>query len=133
MPFLEVPPSYFRKMVNALGGRYNYELDLYSVDCKQIDSLPPITITLYSLEDRLTYSVQPHDFVGKIVSLLIGSLIFLEFCPLRQQIREILACRRFSPIASDELPIRGFLYTAGQNVSSTFFSKVLPLRCVDEC
>ncbi|KAH7717745.1 eukaryotic aspartyl protease superfamily [Aphelenchoides avenae] len=71
MPFLEVPPAYFRTMVNALGGRYDYELDLYTVDCKQIDSLPPITITLFSGEDRITYGVQAHDFVAKICALLI--------------------------------------------------------------
>lgn len=71
MPFLEVPPAYFRTMVNALGGRYDYELDLYTVDCKQIDSLPPITITLFSGEDRITYGVQAHDFVAKIVSIVL--------------------------------------------------------------
>ncbi|KAH7694142.1 hypothetical protein AAVH_38817, partial [Aphelenchoides avenae] len=64
-PFLEVPLWDFRPVVNAMGGAFNDDLDLYTVDCNKIDSLPPITISLGS-GFALVYDVKAQDYVAKI-------------------------------------------------------------------
>ncbi|KAH7703173.1 aspartic proteinase AspMD02, partial [Aphelenchoides avenae] len=63
--FLEVPSWDFRPIVNALGGTFNNDLSLYTVDCSKLDSIPSITINMGSGEG-LTYAVRAQDFVAKI-------------------------------------------------------------------
>ncbi|KAH7719416.1 aspartic protease 7 [Aphelenchoides avenae] len=64
-PFLEVPSWEFRPVVKALGGTFNNELDLYTVDCSKIDSLPSVKISLGS-GFALIYDVKAQDYVAKI-------------------------------------------------------------------
>ncbi|KAH7675959.1 hypothetical protein AAVH_42133, partial [Aphelenchoides avenae] len=64
-PFLEVPSWEFRPVVKALGGTFNNDLDLYTVDCSKIDSLPSVKISLGS-GFALIYDVKAQDYVAKI-------------------------------------------------------------------
>lgn len=66
-PLLEVPNAYFRKIVGALGGEYDFELDRYTVDCGKVVSLPRVNITIGTWSP-LTYAVPPKDFVTQLVS-----------------------------------------------------------------
>lgn len=76
-PFLVVPQMYFRPFVRVLGGLFNPDLNLYTVDCSSVGSLPSIGISVGTgfLPTRgLTYNVTSEDYVAKIVRF--GSLRF---------------------------------------------------------
>ncbi|KAH7693494.1 hypothetical protein AAVH_39469 [Aphelenchoides avenae] len=47
-PLLVVPSfiSYFTNLMTALGGGFDQDLDLHSVDCAKVGTLPAINITL---------------------------------------------------------------------------------------
>ncbi|KAH7693870.1 hypothetical protein AAVH_39090, partial [Aphelenchoides avenae] len=60
--FLEVPSRYFRKVVTFLGGKYSNDLDLYTVDCEAMNTLPAISITV----DPVAYSVRAQDYIAVI-------------------------------------------------------------------
>lgn len=64
--YLGVPYPYMRKFVGAIGAEYNYLLDLYTVDCKKVEALPPIT---FEVGQGFTYAwnVWPLDYVVKKV------------------------------------------------------------------
>ncbi|KAH7664930.1 aspartic protease, partial [Aphelenchoides avenae] len=64
-PLLDVPNAYFRKIVGALGGEYDFELDRYTVDCGKVVSLPRVNITIGTWSP-LTYAVPPKDFVTQL-------------------------------------------------------------------
>lgn len=68
-----MPPRSFRTVVRVLGGTFNNDLDLYTVDCSKVDSLPLFSIILDS-EFGLAYGVHAQDYVAKVVR-------FEESCP----------------------------------------------------
>ncbi|KAH7669970.1 aspartic proteinase 1, partial [Aphelenchoides avenae] len=66
-PLLLVPSidTYFRDIIRALGAQFDDDVDLYTVDCGKVGSLPAIDITLGS-GFGLAYSVIPQDYVVQI-------------------------------------------------------------------
>ncbi|KAH7713567.1 aspartic protease 7, partial [Aphelenchoides avenae] len=68
-PLLVVPSidTYFRDLMKVLGGQFDDDVDLYTVDCGKVGSLPAIDITLGS-GFGLTYSVPPQDYIVQINS-----------------------------------------------------------------
>lgn len=71
-PFLEVPKAFFRPLVvSALGGTFNEDLDLYTVDCGKVDSFPSMSINMGS-GFGLIYEVKANDYVAKIVRFLVS-------------------------------------------------------------
>lgn len=65
-PFLEVPPRFFLRFMNFLGGTFDDHLDMYTVECSTVDTLSSVGINLGSWFG-LTYYVQPQDYVAKVV------------------------------------------------------------------
>lgn len=65
-PFLEVPSRYFRPVMDALGGMFDAELNMYTVSCSHVEYLPSITMNIGS-GFGLIYSVSAKDYVAKIV------------------------------------------------------------------
>lgn len=71
-PFLQVPSWYFRPLiVSTLGGTFDDDLDLYTVDCSKVDSLPSITVNMGS-GFGLVYNVSAQDYVAKVVGFWIA-------------------------------------------------------------
>lgn len=60
-PFVEVPAGQFRPLVGVLGGTFNDDLDLYTVNCSK-DS---IDHHQSGLGIQLTYDVKAQDYVAK--------------------------------------------------------------------
>ncbi|KAH7705085.1 hypothetical protein AAVH_27715 [Aphelenchoides avenae] len=66
-PFLAVHDLFFfRGIISDMGGTFNEDLDLYTVDCSDVDYLPPIKFNNLGSGFGLTYYVQPEDYVAKI-------------------------------------------------------------------
>ncbi|KAH7719656.1 ASP-1 protein [Aphelenchoides avenae] len=61
-PYLGVPYAYIHKLVAAIGAEYSFKLDLYTVDCKKVDDLPPI-ILVVGQGFTYTWNVLPRDYV----------------------------------------------------------------------
>ncbi|KAH7702404.1 hypothetical protein AAVH_30444, partial [Aphelenchoides avenae] len=65
-PFLQVPSWLFRPLVvDTLGGTLSDDLDLYTVDCSKVDSLPSIAISLGSGFGH-AYNVTSEGYVARI-------------------------------------------------------------------
>lgn len=67
-PYLGVPYAYIHKLVAAIGAEYSFKLDLYTVDCKKVDDLPPI-ILVVGQGFTYTWNVLPRDYVVNKVRL----------------------------------------------------------------
>lgn len=66
--YLGVDYAYLRKIAAAIGAKYDVRLDLYTVDCKKVNKLPNMTL---SVGDGFAYTwdVPPQDYVLKKVGL----------------------------------------------------------------
>ncbi|KAH7712097.1 Protein ASP-1 protein8 [Aphelenchoides avenae] len=62
--YLGVDYAYLRKIAAAIGAKYDVRLDLYTVDCKKVNKLPNMTL---SVGDGFAYTwdVPPQDYVLK--------------------------------------------------------------------
>lgn len=69
-----MPRAHFSRLIDALGGQYDLELDLYIVDCDSVQKLDDITYELSPLTDesrfnsRYTFNVSSNDYVIQMAS-----------------------------------------------------------------
>ncbi|KAH7698228.1 hypothetical protein AAVH_34683, partial [Aphelenchoides avenae] len=65
-PMLIVPSAVFKALIGAFDAEYNFDLDLYTVDCAGVASLPGVTISIDYGANGLTYTVPAKNFVTKV-------------------------------------------------------------------
>lgn len=65
-PALIVPSAVFDTFIRGFLAEYDFDLDLYTVECARIASLPGVTLVIGS--NSLKYTVPAEQFVTKVVS-----------------------------------------------------------------
>ncbi|KAH7703308.1 ASP-1 protein [Aphelenchoides avenae] len=63
---LIVPSAVFDGLIRPFHAEYNFDLDLYTVDCGRVASLPGVTISIDAGINGFTYTVPAEKFVAKV-------------------------------------------------------------------